>query len=1051
MTEPWEYDPSSITVDLPPATKATPEQEARFKPRGAWERFMDALNLAAVHNPIGAEVGIRDVLRKKGYNEDQINTLEKNYIAQLNAKQARDPAFQGKAKLTPSNIGRGAVDLAGSLVGGIDPTYVLGPGKNALARILAQGGINAGQDAIAQYIEKRRGVRDEYDPAELALNATVGAVVQGGQEVGRAARTGVSIRRGSAMPGYEEVNNVILGLEGGGSLEHPKVSPKGAVGPQQVMMATARKPGFGIRPWDGKTQADLARVGRQYSAVMMDRYDGDTAKVLAAYNAGPGTVDKLVAKYGNDWRAHLPGETKAYVRNGLNKLAPTQGPDNLGPIELAQNKLPAALDMARANDALSPEEDAMRQDILNKAQDSDNVLEFPESDNKFIERVMHPDHNMTPDEENRLDGLLATTTPEEIERTRKFITDLPDDVKQNISNILTPGERQELDASVENYGRPPEAVDARTVGQGADFPQPIPANDPRRPFIQLIKDLWNDEGGALRDGPNEPGDPTEEKLIAALRAARPVSAEQRKAYRQERALRAGQLDKLQQEGGGRENYYKQLKVLQGKLPKVDYESIAEQFTEEDIAKLANRINFSNSLLPLEKTKALTALHNLLGAEGAKVPTAGEIKLLSEVFSKNFVEAMLDNRTLMQKVWHNTKSALNIPRALMASYDLSAPFRQGIGFVGKKEFWKSVIPMFQAFASEKNSKALQMEIKSRPTWELMKRGGLAIVDPHSHYLADREEAFMTDLAEKIPVVGRGVNASNRAYSGFLNKLRADVFDDFVRQYENLGINLSTDTKKLREIARFINSATGRGDLGKLGNPAAPALAGVFFSPRLIAARLYMLSPHIYMKKDPILRKEAWKSLLSISALALTTAGLAKYGLGMDVEDDPRSADFMKPKVGNTRYDFLGGFQQYIRLGAQLITGETKNAKGKMKSLTSGDFGQPTRRDVAVQFGLNKLAPIPAFISDWLEGKDATGKKFKMTDELANHLIPLAIQDMTDAYKEWGMAGIPMAAPSIFGVGVQTYKPRPSKQKAKKEDFEYGASDSKPRKQSNAWEY
>jgi hypothetical protein len=49
-------------------------------------------------------------------------------------------------------------------------------------------------------------------------------------------------------PDWAAVNDVIVNdLEGGGTYEHPRVSPKGAVGPQQVMPATARDPGFHIR------------------------------------------------------------------------------------------------------------------------------------------------------------------------------------------------------------------------------------------------------------------------------------------------------------------------------------------------------------------------------------------------------------------------------------------------------------------------------------------------------------------------------------------------------------------------------------------------------------------------------------------------------------------------------------------------------------------------------------------------------------------------------------------------------------------------------------
>lgn len=96
------------------------------------------------------------------------------------------------------------------------------------------------------------------------------------------------------------------------------VSPAGALGRMQVMPSTARDPGFGIRPSNG-TAADDERVGREYRAAMQRRYGGDPAKMWAAYNAGPGRVDKALAA-GPSWLNALPPETRRYVNNNLRQL-----------------------------------------------------------------------------------------------------------------------------------------------------------------------------------------------------------------------------------------------------------------------------------------------------------------------------------------------------------------------------------------------------------------------------------------------------------------------------------------------------------------------------------------------------------------------------------------------------------------------------------------------------------------------------------------------------------------------------------------------------------
>lgn len=85
------------------------------------------------------------------------------------------------------------------------------------------------------------------------------------------------------------------------------------------MPATARDPGFGIRPSDGTPQDDV-RLGQEYLATMQRRYDGDPAKMWAAYNAGPGRVDAALRQYGDRWLEAMPAETRNYVAKNLRAL-----------------------------------------------------------------------------------------------------------------------------------------------------------------------------------------------------------------------------------------------------------------------------------------------------------------------------------------------------------------------------------------------------------------------------------------------------------------------------------------------------------------------------------------------------------------------------------------------------------------------------------------------------------------------------------------------------------------------------------------------------------
>lgn len=87
----------------------------------------------------------------------------------------------------------------------------------------------------------------------------------------------------------------------------------------QVMPATSGDPGYGVRPSNG-TASDDVRLGRDYLAAMQNKYGGDLSKMWAAYNWGPGNLDRAISKYGEGWLSHAPSETRNYVARNLQAL-----------------------------------------------------------------------------------------------------------------------------------------------------------------------------------------------------------------------------------------------------------------------------------------------------------------------------------------------------------------------------------------------------------------------------------------------------------------------------------------------------------------------------------------------------------------------------------------------------------------------------------------------------------------------------------------------------------------------------------------------------------
>lgn len=83
------------------------------------------------------------------------------------------------------------------------------------------------------------------------------------------------------------------------------VSPKGAMGLMQLMPETARE--LGVHdPYD---PVENIMAGACYLRKLIDRYSGNLIKALAAYNWGPGNVEKYPHR--------IPEETRDYVTRVL--------------------------------------------------------------------------------------------------------------------------------------------------------------------------------------------------------------------------------------------------------------------------------------------------------------------------------------------------------------------------------------------------------------------------------------------------------------------------------------------------------------------------------------------------------------------------------------------------------------------------------------------------------------------------------------------------------------------------------------------------------------
>jgi DNA repair exonuclease SbcCD ATPase subunit len=385
------------------------------------------------------------------------------------------------------------------------------------------------------------------------------------------------------------------------------------------------------------------------------------------------------------------------------------------------------------------------------------------------------------------------------------------------------------------------------------------------------------------------------------------------------------------------------------------------------------------------------------------------------------KARMANRPMSEKIWDTAVDVWNLPKSLLASIDMSAPFRQGavLSISNPKAGVKSFHEMFRQAFSEKKADEWLLKLRDTPEYQLMKQSKLYLAEPNTKLTA-KEEQFLSNFAGRIPIIGRLIKGSERAYTGYLNKLRVDVFANGVDRLMEQGITPESNPEAYKAWASFINNATGRGNLGALEN-AATVLNGFFFSPRYLASRVNLLNPVTYSKMPKAVRVMALKSMITYAAFGALFLSLAAAA-GADVEHDPRSSDFGKMKIGNMRYDIWAGFQQVIRFIAQVTTGERKSTKtGKITKLDGKTFPFESRGDVVKRFFRSKLSPAAGTTVNMLTGEDMMGNEVTIEGEALKSVIPLYLQDVNAIYQAEGPTGLAESMiPSFFGIGVQNYE-------------------------------
>lgn len=468
---------------------------------------------------------------------------------------------------------------------------------------------------------------------------------------------------------------------------------------------------------------------------------------------------------------------------------------------------------------------------------------------------------------------------------------------------------------------------------------------------------------------------------------------------------------------------KQQKVIDSLIEKLDNLQQGKKLTRESINKIKRYLSGENPSEEVSKNvdklveDIIKSRKNNVEYGAARVALddyVGEIKLgIKEPLGLN-----------MQSAKKVLVDIAGFSKSVLASIDNSFIGRQGIKtlFTGHPVIWgktllKSLEILVKSIGGKEMLKGVRAEIYGRPnsmngTYDTMK---LAV--------GQAEEAFPTTLPERIPLLGRLFKASQEAFTGSAYYMRAELADLMIKKRTELGVDL-TDKVQAESLGILINSMTGRGTagLGKLGQVTNT----VFFSPKFFQSNLDTLTAHVFDKNVTTLdKKEAAKNLLKIVSSIGGVLWVADTLVPGSVEWDPRSSDFGKIRIGDTRFDITGGMAGIVTLVARL-NGTKSSTTGVVTK--PGDYNGRTPLDLLGSFAENKLSPLFGTLLDIAKGEDFNGDPYTIEALKENPsdvswrlfkglAIPIPLANAPKNFAKYD-TGVALGITIIDGMGIGT---------------------------------
>lgn len=553
--------------------------------------------------------------------------------------------------------------------------------------------------------------------------------------------------------------------------------------------------------------------------------------------------------------------------------------------------------------------------------------------------------------------------------------------------------------------------------------------------------LASEQGGTQLGKELAPWEQAASRFVEVLNETPPIRTAQETLRTAERGRRIAKWNatfasQLAKGKSPEEAYAAARKVLGGELPYAEFPAGKTLLSSEEGAALWQRAAQWEPPkgFGYRKVNLGDAMRKIM-VEG-KLPQENEIRLLRQVFGNELADAVEKKVAEGEGAWNLFLEATGLPKAFLSSFDLSYPGRQGImtSVRHPKEFFGNFGNLFKAAGSERGAAQVMQSIyddatpvavtfndgrkATLPFGEIVENAPGGTIRQLEAPVSAQQQRVLMRWLETRPIIGPLVAGSQRAFAVYGNKLRTDIAKYWIKRAIAKDGTISED--RLNSIFNLSQRLTGQGTFGAgPGNRLTDGIAALGWSPFYRIAPLQVVASLFH--KDPFIRRMAAENLVSFVGAGLAVLGGLKLSGAADVEDDPRSSDFGKIKIGDQRINFWGTNQLLARSVGQIITGERK-------SLDSGlTFPQEQRKTIE-SYLRSGLAPEWSLIWDTLEGKTGVGREVDFTSpegvgrEGYERLVPLALQDIIEAASREGVRGGLTATPlAIFGVGVQTFGP------------------------------